>query len=83
MKFLAGLATGSLIAAAMAFTATPAKAQFLGIGGKKKPKEDFSATLPAPVPQAPPANGGIFQVNDGYAALYEGEWQHPTVSGHG
>jgi flagellar L-ring protein FlgH len=70
MKFLAGLATGALAVAALAFV-TPAKAQFLGIG-KKPPKEDFSATLPAPVPQAPPANGGIFQVADGYAPLYEG-----------
>lgn len=71
MKFLIGLATGSLIAAAMAFTATPARAQFLGIG-KKKPIEDFSATLPAAAPAQPPANGSIFQPADGYAALYEG-----------
>ncbi|RYD99187.1 MAG: flagellar basal body L-ring protein FlgH [Sphingomonadales bacterium] len=72
MKFLTGLAIGSLIACAMAFTATPAQAQFLGIG-KKKPKEDYSVTLPMQAPVATaPANGGIFQVNDGYAALYEG-----------
>ena len=71
MKFLAGLATGALVVAAVAFTATPAKAQFLGLG-KKKPKEDFSVTLPAPVPVAAPANGSIFQASDGYAALYEG-----------
>ena len=68
MKFLAGLATGSVIAAAMAFTATPAKAQLFG---KKKPKEDFSVTL-APAPVAAPANGSIFQPDQGYAALYEG-----------
>jgi flagellar L-ring protein precursor FlgH len=72
MKFLAGLAVGSLIACAMAFSATPAHAQFLGIG-KKKPKEDYSATLPAQIPvAAAPANGGIFQAEGGYAALYEG-----------
>ena len=70
MKFLAGLATGSLIACAMALTATPAKAQLFG---HKKPREDFSATLPAPAPVVAPANGGIFQASDGYAALYEGQ----------
>jgi flagellar L-ring protein precursor FlgH len=72
MKFLTGLATGALVVAAVAFTSAPAKAQFLGIG-KKKAKEDFSATLPAAEPVAAPANGGIFQANDGYAALYEGQ----------
>jgi flagellar L-ring protein FlgH len=56
---------------ALALTAMPANAQ---IFGKKKPREDFSATVPAPVPQAPPpANGGIFQASEGYAALYEGQ----------
>lgn len=72
MKFLTGLATGALAVAVLSMGAAPAKAQFLGIG-KKKPKEDFSATLPAPVPGAAPANGGIFQASDGYAALYEGQ----------
>ena len=38
-KLLAGTATGTLIALAMAFSATPAQAQLFG--GKKKPKEDF------------------------------------------
>ncbi|WP_245646674.1 flagellar basal body L-ring protein FlgH [Sphingomonas soli] len=72
MKFLTGIAVGSLIALAMSFTATPAHAQFLGLG-KKKPKEDYSATLPAQAPVATtPANGGIFQASEGYAALYEG-----------
>jgi flagellar L-ring protein precursor FlgH len=72
MKFLTGLATGALVVAAIAFTSAPAKAQFLGLG-KKKAKEDFSATLPAAEPVTAPANGGIFQANDGYAALYEGQ----------
>jgi flagellar L-ring protein precursor FlgH len=72
MKFLAGLAVGSLVACAMAFSATPAQAQFLGLG-KKAPKEDYSVTMPTAVPIATaPANGGIFQASEGYAALYEG-----------
>lgn len=72
MKFLTGLATGALAMAVLSLGAEPAHAQFLGIG-KKKPKEDFSATLAQPVPAAAPANGGIFQASDGYAALYEGQ----------
>jgi flagellar L-ring protein precursor FlgH len=59
------------IALAVAIIATPAHAQ---IFGKKRPKEDFSATIPAPAPvAAPAANGGIFQAGEGYAALYEGQ----------
>lgn len=73
MKHLHGIAAGALLVAGLAFTATPARAQFLGIG-KKKAKEDYSVTLPSAAPQAPvPANGGIFQASDGYAALYEGQ----------
>ncbi len=44
-----------------------------GILGRKKPAPDFSAALPPP--PAPPAaapTGSIFQVAEGYAALYEG-----------
>lgn len=72
MKFIAGLVTGTLIACAMGLAAAPAKAQ---IFGHKKPKEDFSASHPVPVAAQParPANGSIFQVNEGYAALYEGQ----------
>ena len=71
LNLLLGFATGGLISLALALTATPAQAQ---IFGKKRPKEDYSVTMPAPVPQAPPpANGSIFQVSDGYAALYEGQ----------
>ena len=65
------IVAGTAIAIAIG-AASPADAQFLGIG-KRKPKEDFSATLPAAAPvEARPANGSIFQPNDGYAALYEG-----------
>lgn len=59
-------------AAAMLVAAAPAQAQFLGIG-KKKPKEDFSATLPSAEPVRAAGNGGIFQPDQGYAALYEGQ----------
>lgn len=70
MKFTAGLLTGAVIAAAIALSAQPAKAQLFG---KKKPKEDFSVALPAAPAAVPaPANGSIFQASDGYAALYEG-----------
>jgi flagellar L-ring protein precursor FlgH len=70
-KFLAGLGVGGVITLAMALSATPAEAQ---IFGKKKPKEDYSVSLPAPVAAQPrAANGSIFQVNEGYAALYEGQ----------
>ncbi|MBB4837870.1 flagellar L-ring protein precursor FlgH [Sphingomonas kyeonggiensis] len=73
MTHLTRIAAAALTAAGLAFAATPAQAQFLGIG-KKKQKEDFSVTLPSAAPATPaPANGGIFQANDGYAALYEGQ----------
>ena len=68
MKFAAGLATGAAIVAVIAL-AQPAKAQLFG---SKKPKEDFSVTLPAPVAPVAPANGSIFQASQGYAALHEG-----------
>jgi len=56
------------LSAPVALASTPADASLFG---KKKPPVDFSAALPQPV--APlPANGSIFQPNDGYAALHEG-----------
>lgn len=71
---LTRLGFGAAAGLALALTATPADAQ---IFGKKKPREDFSATVvapaPAPAPVAAPANGGIFQASEGYAALYEGQ----------
>jgi len=68
MKFAAGLFTGAAIVAAIAL-AQPAHAQLFG---KKAPKEDFSASLPAVPAAIAPANGSIFQASDGYAALHEG-----------
>jgi flagellar L-ring protein precursor FlgH len=63
------LIAATTVAALVLGTGVPAQA---GILGKKKPKEDFSAP-PPPAPRAPaPANGSIFQPQDGYAALYEG-----------
>ena len=69
MKLTAGLLTGAAIAAMLAVSAQPAKAQLFG---KKKPKEDYSVALPVAAPAPAPANGSIFQASDGYAALYEG-----------
>ena len=70
-------ASGLLVLAAAA--PSPAHA---GLFGKKKPPEDFTAVrpapLPLPVPVAAPANGAIFQVSSGYAALYEG-WRARRV----
>jgi len=69
MRNIKLVATGTLFAVAISY-AMPADAQ---IFGRRKPKEDFSATVPAPAPVAArPANGSIFQPNDGYAGLYEG-----------
>ena len=70
VTFIAGLALGVAAAAACA-AASPAKAQLFG---HKKPKEDYSVTLPAPVAPAPArSDGSIFHADDGYAALYEGQ----------
>jgi len=69
MKFASGLALGVLATIALAASASPAHAQLFG---KKKPREDFSATMPVAQPVAAPANGSIFQVDQGYAAYHEG-----------
>lgn len=62
-----GLATAALVAAALVPGHADAKVF------KKKPAEDFSVARAEPVVAAPtPANGAIFQVAGGYAALYEG-----------
>ena len=58
------------ILVATALTSAPADARLLG---KKAAPVDFSASLPGPVALPPAvATGSIFQINDGYAALYEG-----------
>ena len=62
-------------AAAVALVPAPAHASVFGKLLKKKPAEDFSAARvepAAPMPTAPVADGAIFQVSAGYAALYEG-----------
>ena len=63
------LTAAILLGLALAPTAGEAR-----LFGKAKAKEDFSAALPvdAPAPLPVVATGSIFQVNDGYAALYEG-----------
>jgi flagellar L-ring protein precursor FlgH len=62
----AALAAAILAAA----TSAPAEARLFG---RKAPPVDFSASLPQPVAPMPVvATGSIFQINDGYAALYEG-----------
>jgi flagellar L-ring protein precursor FlgH len=65
--------TAALLIAAL--VATPASA---GIFGKKTPPEDFSVARAPVTPPAPAANGSIFQVSDGYSALYEG-WRARRV----
>ncbi|MBN8838672.1 MAG: flagellar basal body L-ring protein FlgH [Sphingomonadales bacterium] len=68
------------VVAGVALLAAPAQAGLLG--GKKKPVEDFTAVRLAPMAQtpaaAPEANGAIFQVATGYAALHEG-WRARRV----
>ncbi len=54
---------------ACAFAAQPVDAKLFG---KKQPVEDFTVTLPTPPAAPPAANGSIFQVSEGYAALHEG-----------
>ena len=66
-KYLIGVATFALLAGAVAPRGAEA-----GLLGKKKPAVDFSAVQPEPTPPPPPANGSIFQIEAGYAALYEG-----------
>lgn len=68
MRALSALAVTTAAFALALGTGAPAQAS---IFGKKKPPEDFSAAPPAE-PAPLPANGSIFQPNDGYAALYEG-----------
>ncbi|WP_066590180.1 flagellar basal body L-ring protein FlgH [Sphingomonas pruni] len=68
MRTLSNIAAGLGTAAFIVTCAAPAQA---GIFGKKKPAEDYSAAPPVAPPPVP-ANGSIFQAQNGYAALYEG-----------
>jgi flagellar L-ring protein precursor FlgH len=68
MRTLSNIVVGLGAAAFIVTCAMPAQA---GIFGKKKPAEDYSAAPPVAPPPAP-ANGSIFQAQNGYAALYEG-----------
>jgi flagellar L-ring protein FlgH len=73
-EFALGAGIAALVAAA--FSPLPAHA---GLLGKKKPVEDFTVVRAPAAPIAPPpANGGIFQADQGYAALYEG-WRARKV----
>jgi len=68
MRTLSNIVVGLGATALIVACAAPAQA---GIFGKKKPAEDYSAAPPVSPPPAP-ANGSIFQAQNGYAALYEG-----------
>ena len=74
VKFACGIAVGALIVAC--FAPGPAAAS---IFGSKKPKTDYSVTLPPPPPPPPvQADGAIFRVQAGYAPLYEG-WRARAI----
>ena len=68
MRIVSTIALGTAAIGFALSAGVPAEARLLG---KKKPAEDYSAAPPvAPAPA--PANGSIFQPQNGYAALYEG-----------
>lgn len=74
VKFACGLAVGAAIVAL--FAPGPASASLFG---SKKPKTDYSVTLPPPPPPPPvQADGAIFRVQAGYAPLHEG-WRARSV----
>lgn len=68
----AALLAAACAACLVTVALTPGAADASLFGKKKKPV-DFSAALPPPAPPPPVVpTGSIFQVADGYAALYEG-----------
>jgi flagellar L-ring protein precursor FlgH len=77
--YLVELALGAAVAALAAAALLPSPASAGLLGGKKKPAEDFTVVRAPVQPVVPPvANGGIFQADQGYAALYEG-WRARKV----
>jgi flagellar L-ring protein precursor FlgH len=68
MRIVTTIALGTAALGLALSAGAPAEARLLG---KKKPPEDYSAAPPVAPPSAP-ANGSIFQPQNGYAALYEG-----------
>jgi flagellar L-ring protein precursor FlgH len=68
MRVVTTIALGTAAIGLALSAGAPAEARLLG---KKKPVEDYSAAPPI-APQPAPANGSIFQPQNGYAALYEG-----------
>ncbi len=66
--------TFELIAAVVVLVQLAPTADAGPLFGRKAPREDYSATIaPPPAPPPAPANGAIFQVSTGYAALYAGQ----------
>jgi len=68
MRIVSTIALGTAALGLALSAGTPAEARLFG---KKTPAEDYSAAPPVAPPSAP-ANGSIFQPQNGYAALYEG-----------
>ncbi len=69
---------GLMVLAATVLVPAPSSAKLVGLV-KTKPAEDFTARRAPAVPVAPPpADGAIFHVADGYAALHEG-WRARRV----
>lgn len=77
LPHLRDLALAAVAGTIVAIAAAPQGAD-ARIFGKKKPAEDFTAMRAAPAVAPVVANGSIFQVADGYAALHEG-WRARRV----
>ncbi len=74
----ARIAAGVAAAALLALLVTPGAGE-ARLFGSKKPKPDFTTTMPPAPPAVPaPANGAIYQASTGYSPLYEG-WRAKHV----